>query len=188
MKKDQKISIDTHTWDKSKEAMVGCGYELQPDRINSEMVIHTTNGPRGQSWAEIIKYLYTTCRASIHYLIPNFVNDDGVMPIIRFLDPGVYKAWHCGFVLPQYKGIQDRAIGIELWWDEGMAKDGSLVEQQKSGLYTLCRQLIHDHQHMKRYGVYAHRWIVDPKKEFRNDPVTFCDSDLRDFIKSLWDD
>lgn len=186
MKLDLEIEIDYTTYAKNRWVDPLCGYEIQAGRINKGITFHTTNGPKGQTWNGVVTYLASACRASVHYLVPNFLEANGKMKIIRFLDPGKYRAWHCGFVKPAYAHMQDIAIGIECFWDEGMPIDGLEVELQKSGLYTLSRQLINDHVNITQENCLAHRWIVDPKKETRVDPNIFCDSDLHAFIASLF--
>jgi N-acetyl-anhydromuramyl-L-alanine amidase AmpD len=98
------VTIDTATYDKAKQYPLEHGYSLRAGAPSS-IVVHSTEGRRGQSLQSAARYLYTSEAVSAHYLIGR------AGEIIQFLDPAAYAAWHSGVAQSAY--TNNKSIGIE---------------------------------------------------------------------------
>jgi hypothetical protein len=98
------FTIDTTSWPKHHNP-VGAGYDHRPAGTRpSAIVVHTTNGRKGSSFAGEASFLFNSVNVSAHYL----VGKDGRIAQIL---PTDLRAWHAGQAEPEY--LNSRSIGIE---------------------------------------------------------------------------
>lgn len=83
------FSIDVTSYNKAAAFPVDHGYELRT-AMPTSIVVHSTEGPIGQTLANAAGYLYSTSAVSAHFLIGRGGE------ILQFLDPRRYAAWHAG--------------------------------------------------------------------------------------------
>ncbi|HEY1016982.1 MAG TPA: peptidoglycan recognition family protein, partial [Herpetosiphonaceae bacterium] len=92
---------------------VGNGYDARPNGLGPEsVVLHTTNGHHGSSFAAEARYLATAAGVGAHYL----VGKQG--QIVELLPPG-WRAWHAGNALWTWRNSV--SIGIECHFTPGEA-------------------------------------------------------------------
>lgn len=97
-------TVDRTTYPKAK-LPIGSGYDRRPKgKTPSKLIVHTTNGKRGSSFAAEARFIYTSTSIGAHDLIGKKGQ------IAEFLD-AIYRAWHAGVTVPGF-GNAD-AIGIE---------------------------------------------------------------------------
>lgn len=108
------FSIDATTYDKPHAYPVGHGYATRPS-LPTAIVVHSTEGAKGQSLQSAANYLYHSADVSSDFLIGK------AGEIIQFLDSRHYQAWHAGgyqsdtglwTAQPAYSN--PHSIGIEL--------------------------------------------------------------------------
>lgn len=124
--------IDRITYNKSRAYPVDHGYSLRRG-VPSSIIVHSTEGTRGQSLESAANYLYHSALVSAHYLIGK------AGEIIEFLAPVPYAAWHAGPAHTAY--LNECSIGIECLH----AKGETWLSAQKDALGWLIQQLVTDH-------------------------------------------
>jgi len=135
------FSIDKATYPKAKTYGVGHGYATRP-YLPTAIVVHSTEGAKGQTLQSAANYLYTSPKVSADFLIGK------AGEIIQFLDSHIYQAWHAGGYQPD-SGVwtaqpaydNAHSIGIELLH----AKGESWPPVQKDALAWLLSTLTHDY-------------------------------------------
>lgn len=140
--------IDRTTYAKPRVLPEGRGYSRRSRTIRA-IVIHTTNGNKGSTFAGEARYLQTSTQVSAEYL----VGKNG--EIAELLDPVRYAAWHTGLAISGWEN-QD-TIGIECHHAVG----DTWPAAQMDALTALVRYL------MARYNipvdrVQTHRYIARP--------------------------
>lgn len=133
--------IDTTTYDKTVAIPYNpdkaCGYQPRPvGRITPRaIIVHTTNGKKGTTFAQEANYIQDSRAISAHFLI----GKDG--RIVRFLDPKYWIAYHAGCVKATlWSNIY--AIGIEM---HNTPTEGHITTPMQESLDWLVRQLMHDY-------------------------------------------
>ena len=121
-------AIDDSTYDKAKKYPVDYGYNLRLASPTA-LIVHSTEGIIGQSFANAATYLYNSAKVSAHFLIGRSAE------IVQFLDPQRYAAWHAGAAIPAY--INPNSIGIECLH----ARSETWPAAQKDALAWLLNQL-----------------------------------------------
>lgn len=164
-------TIDRTSYPKAKRP-IGCGYDrrvkgARPKRI----IIHSTNGRRGSTFAAELSFLYGSDAVAAHY-------EAGKRgEIVELLDP-IWRAWHAGAALPGW-GNND-TIGIELHHAIGEA----WTTEQRDALTWLVR----DHL-MPTYGITpadidTHRAVALPRGR-KVDPSDWSDAEFYAWRASL---
>jgi hypothetical protein len=157
------MNVDSATYDKARLYPPGDGYStrvLTPTSI----VIHTTNGQRGSSFAAEANFIYRSQDISSHYLI----GKDG--QIVQFLDAARYVAWHAGVCTPAF--TNNRSIGYECHHAIGEA----WTNAQRDALAWVVKRDI------ERFGIEermieTHRKIALPAGR-KVDPSDWADADF----------
>lgn len=98
------FQIDT-TYQKNFKHPHGHGYNATPTRAPMSVVIHSTNGRKGSSFAGEAKFLRESPTVSAHYLV-------GKAGQIALILPEQMSAWHAGAAISPFGNA--RSIGIEL--------------------------------------------------------------------------
>jgi len=128
-------TIDRTTYQKATRP-IGSGYDRRVKGVTPrKLVIHTTNGNRGSSFAAECRYCVNSNAIGIHYEI----GKEG--QIVEQLDP-MWRAWHVGRSLPGW-GNND-AIGVECHHAVGEA----WTPAQHDALTWLTKEHL-----MPRYGI-----------------------------------
>lgn len=156
-------TIDT-SYDKTKKLSPGQGYSARPRNIAPTMiVIHSTNGQRGSTFAHEAEYLRDSLKVSSHFLVGK------AGQIAQILDPGL-AAWHAGEALTDW--TNPHSIGIECHHAVG----DDWPQAQLDSLTWLVRDL------MRRYriapaGIETHRKVAIPGPDIRkHDPSDWPDA------------
>lgn len=159
------FSIDRSTYNKAKRYAQRHGYQLRGTQPTS-IVVHSTEGSRGQSLVRAATYLYTSADVSAHFLIGKSGE------IFQFLDPKKHQAWHAGgqqldgswTALPAYSNT--RSIGIEClhargepWPDAQKAALGWLLNDLVAA-YAIPLAMVETHGQIAIPGPYKRK--VDP--------------------------
>jgi hypothetical protein len=105
-------SIDATSYNKPRAYPIYHGYATRPSAPTS-IVVHSTEGVRGQTLESAAGYLYRSADISADFLIGK--SDE----IIQFLDSRIFQAWHAGgyqssgvwTAQPAYSNV--KSIGIE---------------------------------------------------------------------------
>lgn len=173
-------TIDT-SYDKTKKLAPGQGYSARPhNSAPATIVIHSTNGQRGSTFAHEAEYLRDSVEVSSHFL----VGKQG--QIARILDPGL-KAWHAGEALAAWQN--EHSIGIECHHAVG----DTWPQAQLDALTWLVRELMWRYQ-IAPAGIETHRKVAIPGPDIRkHDPSDWPDAafyawraGLATDIWSLW--
>ena len=82
-------TIDSTTYDKAKTYPVYHGYATRPSAPTA-IVVHSTEGVKGQTLQSAANYLYNSADVSADFLIGK------AGEIIQFLDSRIFQAWHAG--------------------------------------------------------------------------------------------
>jgi len=133
--------IDTTSYPKAKTYPVYHGYATRP-YAPSAIVVHSTEGTKGQTLQSAAGYLYNSADVSSDFLIGK------AGEIIQFLDSRLYQAWHAGgqqsngtwTAQPAYSN--PHSIGIECLHASGE----SWPAVQKDALAWLLNKLTYDYQ------------------------------------------
>lgn len=97
--------IDHTTYDKTSKLAVEQGYDKRPAGTKPDkIVIHTTNPPTHQTFAQSCLFLRNSLRVSTHYV----VGEAG--EIAEILAP-TWRAWHAGVAIAGWTNTE--TIGIE---------------------------------------------------------------------------
>lgn len=97
--------IDKTTYNKVPDRPVGSGYDARPNgRQPFSLVIHTTNGNRGSTFAEEANYLYASNSVGAHFLV-------GQLGEIAMILHPKWRAWHAGAAMSDFNNAN--SIGIE---------------------------------------------------------------------------
>jgi hypothetical protein len=132
--------IDSQAYDKARAYPVGHGYTTRPAPPTT-IVVHSTEGAKGQTLSSAASYLFNSPDVSSDYLIGK------AGEIIQFLDSRTYQAWHAGgqqqngtwTAQPAYSN--PHSIGIECLH----AKGESWPAVQKDALAWLLSKLTRDY-------------------------------------------
>lgn len=135
------------------------------------VVIHSTNGNKGSSYAAEKNYIYNSYDISAHFLI----GKDGT--ITQFLPLKEYRAWHAGLVNDQTYS-NENSIGIECHYTPG----------ENTNLPLMYKALTDLVQYLKTAyqitGIQTHRAIAIPKGR-KIDPSFWTDQEFADWKASL---
>lgn len=152
------------------------GYGQRPDTPLTGIVLHSTEGQRGETFPAALQYIRDSPEVSAHY----YVGTTG--EIQRILDPGPWRAYHAGVSAWQGRAdCNDFMVGIELHHTRGQ---GPYPTAQLGALAWLCRELMHDHPTITPAGIAAHRWVALPAGR-KYDPSDFPDAQLKQWIAAL---
>ena len=158
------LTIDYQTYRKDAKLRPGQGYNERPAGVRpSSLVIHTTNGRKGSSFASEAAYLRDSPDVSAHYL----VGKDGR---IAQLLPDERCAWHAGNALPAY--LNARSIGIECHLTTGEAWS----DAQRAALTALVERLM-QRWDIPRERVATHRAVALPAGR-KSDPASWPEPDF----------
>lgn len=132
--------IDALNFNKPAAYPVGHGYTTRPS-LPTAIVVHSTEGAKGQTLSSAANYLYHSPDVSSDFLIGK------AGEIIQFLDSRKYQAWHAGgqqsngswTAQPAY--ANPKSIGIECLHASGE----SWPAIQKDALAWLLAKLTHDY-------------------------------------------
>ncbi len=154
-------TIDSATYDKALAYPLSHGYNLRGGAPSS-LVVHSTEGVRGQTLESAARYLYGSMKVSSHFLVGR------AGEIIQFLNPGIYSAWHAGTAQAAYLNL--RSIGIECLHARG--EDWPAV--QKDALAWLLMQVAANYRipskMIETHGQIAIKGPYDRKKDPTNWP------------------
>lgn len=126
------FEVDQTTYPKARAYPLRHGYQARGTRPTS-IVVHSTEGKKGQTLQSAATYLYTSAAVSAHYLVGR------AGELIEFLDPRKYQAWHAGAAQAAYSNA--RSIGIECLHAEGE----TWPKAQKDALAWLLHDLATDY-------------------------------------------
>jgi N-acetyl-anhydromuramyl-L-alanine amidase AmpD len=154
------MQIDTLTYSKRIHPL-RYGYSTRGNQKPSAIVIHSTNGNRGSSFAGEAAFLRDSPNVSAHFLV-------GKAGQLAQILPPSYAAWHAGEAIPEY--ANPRSIGIETHHAVG----DDYPAAQRDALTWLCRFL------MKEYGISrekieTHRKVALPRGR-KVDPSDWSDA------------
>lgn len=148
------------------------GYQRR-GTIPTSIVVHSTEGVKGQSFASASNYLYRSAAVSAHFL----VGRDGF--IEQQLSPKTIQAWHAGEARYGFGNAQ--SIGIELLHKSG--EDWPAI--QKDALAWLLRRLMTDHA-IPSSRIETHGQIAIPGPYVRKtDPTNWPYADFRAWVAAL---
>lgn len=165
------LVIDTQTYRKDARLKPGQGYNERPAGMRpSSLVIHSTNGKRGSSFASEAAYLRDSLDVSAHYL----VGKDGRVAQIL---PDERCAWHAGQALDAY--LNARSIGIECHLTNGE----SWTDAQRAALTALV-ELLMQRWHIPQSLINTHRAVALPPGR-KSDPASWTDADFAAWRSSL---
>ena len=162
------------------------GYDLRPTWDGHDpipltgIVLHSTEGPRGETWQAALAAIRDAPNVSAHY----YISKTG--EISRILDPVLFRAWHAGRSF--YNRLRDWnnfAVGIELHHRRG---EGPYPDAQLVALRWLCRRLMTDHPTIIRENIVLHRWIAVDERDRtgrKSDPTELDDTFWRPWIAAL---
>lgn len=153
--------MDITTRDKSALYPERYGYQRRGTNPTS-IVIHTTEGVRGQSLNSASSYLYHSSEVSAHYLIGRGGE------ILNFLNPRTMQAWHAGESKVAFQN--SRSIGIELLH----ARGEPYPQPQWAALKWLVEKLMVDYR-IPADLIETHRAIALPAGR-KSDPTDFDDA------------
>jgi hypothetical protein len=165
--------IDTTTYNKAKTYPVYHGYATRPSAPTA-IVVHSTEGAKGQTLQSAAGYLYNSADVSADFLIGKGGE------IIQFLDSRIYQAWHAGgqqsngtwTAQPAYSN--PHSIGIECLHASGE----SWPAAQKDALAWLLEKLTHDYMiavpSIETHGQIA---IAGPYQR-KSDPTNWSHADF----------
>ena len=142
------FTIDSTSFNKAARYPLRYGYQARGTRPTS-IVVHSTEGVRGQTLGSAARYLFASNMVSAHYLIGR----EGI--IIQMLDPIKYQAWHAGDALTSWDNA--KSIGIELLHARG--EDWPAV--QKDALAWLLRRLTTDYR-IALHAINTHGQVAIP--------------------------
>lgn len=148
------------------------GYQLR-GTFPTSIVVHTTEGPRGQSLTKAANHLYHSADVSAHFL----VGTQG--EIIQFLDPRRWQAWHAGESRAGY--TNSVSIGIEILHTSGDAYPAIQID----ALAWLLRRLMADHG-IPPTKIDTHGQIAVPGPYSRKqDPTNWPREAFKDWVAAL---
>lgn len=147
--------IDSITYNKSERIPYNPnkanGYQLRPQgRLDiRSILVHTTNGKVGTTFAQEANYIANSLLISSHYII----SKSGI--IVEILDPLKYIAYHAGCVKAMaFSNLF--AVGIEM---HNTPLEGHCTQQQLIALDGLVRELIARFNIKKQY-IETHREVA----------------------------
>lgn len=164
-------AVDTTTYNKARLYKPGTGYSRRAGSPSS-LVVHTTNGQRGSSFAAEANFIYRSTAISSHDLI----GKQG--QIVQFLDAGSYVAWHAGVALAGF--VNTYSIGIECHHSVG----DTWTSDQRAALTERVKHYI------ERFGIAehmieTHRKVALPAGR-KVDPSDWPDADFYSWRASLF--
>lgn len=183
------FSIDKDTFNKAKRIPYNpdkdCGYQPRPlGRLPIKgILVHTTNGQSGTTFAQEANFIANSLDISSHYLIGKKGE------VVEFLDPIKYIAYHAGCVKAiVFSNIF--AVGIEM---HNTPNEGHCTTPQLDTLDWLVRDLIARFNIKKEY-IETHRNVavfckghkLAGKLGRKIDPSGFPDSEFYAWRDSLY--
>jgi N-acetyl-anhydromuramyl-L-alanine amidase AmpD len=166
-----RFTIDETTWAKQKKQPVGVGYDERPAGIHpTAIVIHSTNGHPGSTFAAEANFLLTTSAVSAHYLV-------GKEGQIAQILPPEFRAWHAGESVPAFNNTN--SIGIE----NHHAVGDDWPAAQRVALTWLVQRLLRDWR-IPAASIATHRAIALPQGR-KVDPSDWSDADFAAWRDSL---
>lgn len=163
--------IDKTTYNKALDKPIGSGYDARPNgRQPTSLVIHTTNGNRGSSFAGEANYLYASSSVSAHFLV-------GQLGEIAMILHPKWRAWHAGAALVDFNNAN--SIGIECHHAVG----DTWTNVQRTALTWLTSSLLAEFNISPRM-VETHRKVATPAGR-KQDPSDWNDEDFYRWQKSL---
>lgn len=158
------LAIDTQTYRKDARLRPGQGYNARPAGTHpSSLIIHTTNGKRGSSFAAEAAFLRDSPNVSAHYLV-------GKAGQVAQILPDELCAWHAGHALQPY--LNARSLGVECHLTPGE----SWTDAQRAALTTLVERLMRRWD-IPRERVETHRAVALPAGR-KTDPASWSDADF----------
>lgn len=171
------IPVDTDTYNKATIRVPGQGYGWQTKTAAGEslwvpfrgtgkktrIIVHSTNGKKGTSFAGEAKFLRESAAVSAHFL----VGKEG--QIAQFL-PITHWAWHAGSALSGWGN--DKAIGVEAHHAIGEL----WTIAQRNALTDLMLRLMRE-EGIPATSIERHRFIALPKGR-KSDPDDWSDVDF----------
>lgn len=158
-------AIDSQTYNKAR-LPVGTGYDLRPKGlVPDSLIIHTTNGQRGSSFAAECSFLYRSAAVGAHLIVSKTGR------IVQLLDPRRYRAWHAGVCAPAF--INSRSIGIECHMTPGE----SWTPEQHDALTWLVRSVLIPEFGLQLPLIETHRRVALPAGR-KIDPSGWSDTDF----------
>lgn len=140
------------TYPKEKVRKVGEGYTNRIQEPFQSIIIHTTNGRIGSSFASEASFLQYSKNVGAHYLIGKEGQIEQILDLF-------YAAYHAGTVI-KAKYSNKRSIGIEVHFTPG---EGSwTVQQWESLTYLVSRKLPNIELATHRYIAYPVGRKIDP--------------------------
>lgn len=164
-------AVDTTTYNKARLYKPGTGYSRRAGSPSS-LVIHTTNGARGSSFAAEANFIYRSTAISSHDLI----GKQG--QIVQFLDAGPYAAWHAGVALAGF--INAYSIGIECHHSVG----DTWPADQRAALTERVKHYI-ERFGLAEHMIETHRKVAVPAGR-KVDPSDWPDDDFYAWRASLF--
>lgn len=157
--------IDITSYNKAKAYPIGHGYATRPSGPTA-IVVHSTEGAKGQTLQSAASYLYNSPDVSADFLIGK--NGE----IIQFLNSRTYQAWHAGgqqqngtwtaqpaFSNPHSIGIECLHSSGETW--PAVQKDAlAWLLAQLTAVYTIPIPSIETHGQIAIAGPYSRK--LDP--------------------------
>jgi hypothetical protein len=165
--------IDSTSYDKARVYPVYHGYATRP-YLPTTIVVHSTEGAKGQTLQSAASYLFNSPDVSADYLIGK--NSE----IIQFLDSRKYQAWHAGgqqssgawTAQPAYSN--PHSIGIECLHANGE----SWPAAQQEALAWLLSKLTHDFM-IAIPSIETHGQIaIDGPYSRKTDPTNWSHADF----------
>ena len=112
---------------------VGFGYDLRPNGIRpTSIIVHSTNGHKGSTFAAEAKFLRDSPKVSAHFLVGKEGQIAEILPTLKF------RAFHAGEVLHPFRN--SASIGIE----NHHAIGDEWTAAQFDALTQLVRQLVQE--------------------------------------------
>ncbi len=154
-----------------------CGYQPRPTGTLKPrtLIVHTTNGNKGTTFAQEARYIMNSRKISSHYLI----GKDG--RIAQFLNPAKYIAYHAGCVISTAYS-NPYSIGIEI---HNTPTEGHITIYQQESLTWLV-ELLMQQFNIPRSNIETHRYVavfckghnLAGKKGRKIDPSGFPDNEF----------
>ena len=148
---------------------VGWGYGPKRMRQNIKtIIIHTTGGRKGSSFAQEKNFLLHSRRVSAHFLVGKEGQVAQILPV-------EYVAWHAGETINNKKYGNEVSIGIECHLTFGE----QWTDKMRAALTDLCKQLVrqYDIEHIA-----THREAAPGRKI---DPLYWDDADFKLWAASV---
>lgn len=154
------LAVDRTSYDKARHPPPGLGWQTRVV-APAAILIHATQNPnKGTAFANEVKYLFESPKASAHFLIGK------AGQIVQFLDPRLWAAWHSGDCAPDR--FENRtSIGVEL---HAHATEPPTAPQ-RAALTQLVQHLMWQFQ-IPRDAIARHGTVAVPPGR-KNDPATW---------------